>query len=163
MLHVVLHEPEIPPNTGNVIRLCANTGAHLHLIRPLGFRLDERAVRRAGLDYRELADVRVHGSLDACFEALGRPRWFAFTTRAVASHASVSYLPGDALVFGAETRGLPPAIVDSCPAERRVRIPMLERARSMNLSNAVAVALYEAWRQLGFDGAGQGPAPGANQ
>jgi len=163
MLHVVLHEPEIPPNTGNVIRLCANTGAHLHLIRPLGFRLDERAVRRAGLDYRELADVRVHGSLDACFEALGRPRWFAFTTRAVASHASVSYLPGDALVFGAETRGLPPAIVDSCPAERRVRIPMLERARSMNLSNAVAVALYEAWRQLGFDGAGHGRAPGANQ
>jgi len=163
MLHVVLHEPEIPPNTGNVIRLCANTGAHLHLIRPLGFRLDERAVRRAGLDYRELADVRVHGSLDACFEALGRPRWFAFTTRAVASHASVSYLPGDALVFGAETRGLPPAIVDSCPAERRVRIPMLEGARSMNLSNAVAVALYEAWRQLGFDGAGHGRAPGANQ
>jgi tRNA (cytidine/uridine-2'-O-)-methyltransferase len=163
MLHVVLHEPEIPPNTGNVIRLCANTGAHLHLIRPLGFRLDERAVRRAGLDYRELADVRVHGSLDACFEALGRPRWFAFTTRAVASHASVSYLPGDALVFGPETRGLPPAIVDSCPAERRVRIPMLERARSMNLSNAVAVALYEAWRQHGFDGAGHGPAPGANQ
>jgi tRNA (cytidine/uridine-2'-O-)-methyltransferase len=163
MLHVVLHEPEIPPNTGNVIRLCANTGASLHLVGPLGFRLDERAVRRAGLDYQELAEVRVHGSLAACFEALGRPRWFAFTTQAVATHASVTYRAGDVLVFGAESRGLPQAIVDSCPEECRVRIPMLGGARSMNLSNAVAVAVYEAWRQLGFDGVEPGPGPRARR
>jgi tRNA (cytidine/uridine-2'-O-)-methyltransferase len=162
MLHVVLHEPEIPPNTGNVIRLCANTGSTLHLVGPLGFHLDDRAVRRAGLDYHELADVQVHGSLDACFEALGRPRWFAFTTRAVATHASVSYRAGDVLVFGAETRGLPQAIVDTCPEECRVRIPMLRGARSMNLSNAVAVAVYEAWRQMGFDGARPAPGPDTN-
>jgi tRNA (cytidine/uridine-2'-O-)-methyltransferase len=154
MLHVVLFEPEIPPNTGNIIRLCANTGARLHLVGPLGFRLDERAVRRSGLDYRELADVAVHGDLDACFEALGRPRWFAFTTRAAATHESAGYRAGDALVFGAETRGLPQAVLDACPSERRLRIPMLAGARSMNLSNAVAVAVYEAWRQLGFEGAG---------
>jgi tRNA (cytidine/uridine-2'-O-)-methyltransferase len=159
MLHVVLHEPEIPPNTGNVIRLCANTGARLHLVGPLGFRLDERAVRRAGLDYRELADVAVHADLEACFEALGRPRWFAFTARAAATHDSVRYQAGDALVFGAETRGLPQAVIDSCPQDCRVRIPMLGHARSVNLSNAVAVAVYEAWRQLGFDGAGRGSAP----
>ncbi len=156
MLHVILHEPEIPPNTGNIIRLCANTGARLHLVEPLGFRLDERAVRRAGLDYRELADLTVHRNLEACLEALGRPRWFAFTTRAAATHDSASFEAGDALVFGAETRGLPQAILDACPDERRVRIPMLGSARSMNLSNAVAVAVYEAWRQLGFDGAGRG-------
>jgi tRNA (cytidine/uridine-2'-O-)-methyltransferase len=154
MLNVVLHEPEIPPNTGNIIRLCANTGARLHLVGPLGFRLDERAVRRAGLDYRELAQVTVHVDLEACLEALGRPRWFAFSTRAAATHDSVSYRAGDALVFGAETRGLPQAVVDSCPAERRMRIPMLQGARSINLSNAVAVAVYEAWRQLGYRGAG---------
>jgi tRNA (cytidine/uridine-2'-O-)-methyltransferase len=163
MLHVVLHEPEIPPNTGNIIRLCANTGARLHLVEPLGFRIDERSVRRAGLDYRELADVTVHRNLEACFEALGRPRWFAFTTRAAATHDSASFRAGDALVFGAETRGLPQAVLDACSEERRVRIPMLGGARSMNLSNAVAVAVYEAWRQLGFDGADPGPAPTANR
>jgi len=163
MLHVVLHEPEIPPNTGNIIRLCANTGARLHLVGPLGFRLDERAVRRAGLDYRELADVTVHKSLEACFEALGRPRWFAFTTRAAATYDSARYQAGDALLFGAETRGLPQAVLEACPAERRLRIPMLGGARSMNLSNAAAVAVYEAWRQLGFDGAGRGPAPTADR
>ncbi len=154
MLHVVLHEPEIPSNTGNVIRLCANTGARLHLVQPLGFSLDARDVRRAGLDYRELVDVRVHASLDACLDALDRPRWFAFTTRAAATHDAVGYRAGDVLVFGAESRGLPQAVVGRCAAERRLRIPMLAGARSMNLSNAVAVAVYEAWRQLGYEGAG---------
>ena len=154
MLHVVLHEPEIPPNTGNIIRLCANTGAQLHLVQPLGFQLTDRAVRRAGLDYRDLADVSVHASLEACFETLRQPRWFAFTTRSTATHDSTRYRTGDALVFGAETRGLPPAVLEDCPEERRLRIPMLAGARSMNLSNAVAVAVYEAWRQLGYGGAG---------
>jgi tRNA (cytidine/uridine-2'-O-)-methyltransferase len=152
MFHVVLHEPEIPPNTGNVIRLCANTGAQLHLVRPLGFRLDARAVQRAGLDYRELADVRVHPSLESCLEALGRPRWFAFTTKASATHDSVRYRPGDALVFGAESRGLPQAVLDACPEDCRLRIAMMAGARSLNLSNAVAVAVYEAWRQAGYAG-----------
>jgi tRNA (cytidine/uridine-2'-O-)-methyltransferase len=150
MFDVVLHEPEIPPNTGNVIRLCANTGARLHLVQPLGFRLDAKAVRRAGLDYRELADVRVHGSFEACLESLGWPRWFAFTTRGSAPFDRVSYQRGDALVFGAETRGLPQAVLDACPGDRRLRIPMLAGARSLNLSNAVAVVVYEAWRQQGF-------------
>jgi tRNA (cytidine/uridine-2'-O-)-methyltransferase len=150
MFHIVLHEPEIPPNTGNVIRLCANTGATLHLVKPLGFRLDARAVRRAGLDYRELADVRVHASLNECLEALGRPRWFAFTTRAAVAYTEAGYEPGDVLVFGAETRGLPADVLASCPLERRLRIPMRPDVRSLNLSNAVAVAVYEAWRQNAF-------------
>ena len=150
MFHIVLHEPEIPPNTGNVIRLCANTGATLHLVKPLGFRLDARAVRRAGLDYRELADVRVHASLDECLEDLGRPRWFAFTTRAAVPYTDVVYRQGDVLVFGAETRGLPEDVLNSCPLERRLRIPMRPDVRSLNLSNAVAVAVYEAWRQHAF-------------
>lgn len=149
-LNVVLFQPEIPPNTGNIIRLCANTGARLHLVRPLGFRLDAKAVRRAGLDYHELADVREHASLQACFEGLGQPRWFAFTTRGALRHDEVAYADGDALVFGPETRGLPGDVLDSCPPERRIRIPMLEGARSLNLSNAVAVAVYEAWRQSGW-------------
>ena len=152
MFHIVLHEPEIPPNTGNVIRLCANTGATLHLVKPLGFRLDARAVRRAGLDYRELADVRVHASLDECLEELGRPRWFAFTTRAAVTYTEAVYEPGDVLVFGAETRGLPEDVFASCPLERRLRIPMRPDVRSLNLSNAVAVVVYEAWRQNGFEG-----------
>jgi tRNA (cytidine/uridine-2'-O-)-methyltransferase len=150
-LHVVLFQPEIPPNTGNVIRLCANTGAMLHLVRPLGFRLDAKAVRRAGLDYRELADLREHPSLRDCLESLGQPRWFAFTTRADVRHDSVRYRDGDTLVFGPETRGLPPEVLASCPAECRLRIPMRPGSRSLNLSNAVAVAVYEAWRQLGWD------------
>ncbi len=150
MFNIILHEPEIPPNTGNVMRLCANTGASLHLVKPLGFRLDEKSVRRAGLDYRELADVKVHVSLAACLEALGRPRWFAFSTRASAVYDSARFERGDALLFGAETRGLPDAVLDVCPAERRLRIPMLAGVRSLNLSNAVAVAVYEAWRQQGF-------------
>jgi tRNA (cytidine/uridine-2'-O-)-methyltransferase len=150
MFHIVLHEPEIPPNTGNVIRLCANTGATLHLVKPLGFRLDARAVRRAGLDYRVLADVLVHASFEECMDSLDRPRWFAFTTRATLRHDAARFEAGDALVFGAETRGLPPAVLDACPADRRLRIPMLPDSRSLNLSNAVAIAVYEAWRQLGF-------------
>jgi tRNA (cytidine/uridine-2'-O-)-methyltransferase len=150
MFHIVLHEPEIPPNTGNVIRLCANTGATLHLVKPLGFRLDARAVRRAGLDYRELADLRVHTSFEECMDSLGRPRWFAFTTRATLRLDAARFEAGDTLVFGAETRGLPRAVLDACPADHRLRIPMLPDARSLNLSNAVAVAVYEAWRQQGF-------------
>jgi tRNA (cytidine/uridine-2'-O-)-methyltransferase len=147
---VVLFQPEIPPNTGNIIRLCANTGARLHLVRPLGFRLEARAVRRAGLDYHELADLREHASLDGCLDSLGRPRWFAFTTRAVVRYDEPRYARGDVFVFGPETRGLPEAVLRSCPAGCRVRIPMRTGARSLNLSNAVAVAVYEAWRQRGF-------------
>jgi len=150
-LNVVLFQPEIPPNTGNVIRLCANSGARLHLIRPLGFRLDARAVRRAGLDYRELADVQEHASLPECLASLASPRWFAYTTRAARRYDEPDYADGDALVFGSETRGLPEEVLKSCPPERRLRIPMRPDARSMNLSNAVAVAVFEAWRQLGFD------------
>jgi len=151
-IHVVLFQPEIPPNTGNIIRLCANTGARLHLIRPLGFWLDAKAVRRAGLDYRELADVTEHANLQECFANLGQPRWFAFTTRGTVRHDEALYADGDALVFGPEARGLPEDVLDLCPPERRVRIPMLEGARSLNLSNAVAVAVYEAWRQSGWGG-----------
>jgi tRNA (cytidine/uridine-2'-O-)-methyltransferase len=150
MFHIVLHEPEIPPNTGNVIRLCANTGATLHLVKPLGFRLDARAVRRAGLDYRELAEVRVHSSLDECLGSLGQPRWFAFTTRASVAYTDAGYEAGDVFVFGAETRGLPQDVLESCPPGRCLRIPMRPDARSLNLSNAVAVVLYEAWRQHAF-------------
>lgn len=149
-LHVVLFQPEIPPNTGNVIRLCANTGARLHLVRPLGFRLDDRAVRRAGLDYHELAEVEVHATLADCFARLGGPRWYAYTTRGEVCHDEPRYVAGDVLLFGPETRGLPDDVLEGCPPERRVRIPMRPGARSLNLSNAVAVAVYEAWRQLGY-------------
>jgi len=153
-LNVVLFQPEIPPNTGNIIRLCANTGALLHLVRPLGFRMDAKAVRRAGLDYRELADVREHASLQACFDSLGRPRWFAFSTRGARRHDEVEYSDGDALLFGPETRGLPDDVLALCRPDRHLRIPMLPGARSLNLSNAVAVAVYEAWRQSGWTGIG---------
>jgi tRNA (cytidine/uridine-2'-O-)-methyltransferase len=152
-LHVVLVEPEIPPNTGNVIRLCANTGARLHLVKPLGFRLDARAVRRSGLDYHELADVVVHDSFADCLASMpGRARWFAFSTKGDARHDQVDWREGDLLVFGPETRGLSQEILAACPASRRLRIPMQPAARSLNLSNAVAVAVYEAWRQLGYPG-----------
>jgi tRNA (cytidine/uridine-2'-O-)-methyltransferase len=154
-LHVVLFEPEIPPNTGNVIRLCANTGACLHLVRPLGFRLDARSVRRAGLDYHELADLRVHDDPPACLAALGAGRgtggaadWYAVTTHGDVCYDRVHYVPDDVLVFGPESRGLPAAVLEACPAGRRLRIPMRDGARSLNLSNAVAVLVYEAWRQL---------------
>jgi tRNA (cytidine/uridine-2'-O-)-methyltransferase len=155
-LDVVLFEPEIPPNTGNVIRLCANTGARLHLVEPLGFRLDARGVRRAGLDYRELAAVAVHGDFASCLARLsaGRDqqdlRWFVLTTGGTAGYDTVRYAAGDVLVFGPETRGLPDDVLASCPPGRRLRIPMRTGARSLNLSNAVAIVVYEAWRQLGW-------------
>ncbi len=150
VFNIILFEPEIPPNTGNVIRLCANAGATLHLVRPLGFRLDAKALRRAGLDYSELTETNVHESFPDCLASLHEPRWFAFTTRASQHHDRVRFRPGDAFVFGPETRGLPATVLDACPSERQLRIPMREDARSLNLSNAVAVALYEAWRQQGF-------------
>jgi len=156
MLHVILHQPEIPPNTGNVIRLCANTGASLHLVRPLGFDLDHAKLRRAGLDYHEFARVVVHDDLDACLVALGSPRVFAFTTRGNVRHTDTRFEEGDALLFGCETRGLPEAVLMRVPQERHVRLPMMPGNRSINLSNAVAVAVYEAWRQLGFAGSVQG-------
>ena len=152
-LAVVLVAPEIPPNTGNVIRLCANTGAALHLVQPLGFRMDDRELRRAGLDYHEYASVQVHASFDACRQALAAPprrRWHAFTTRAMQSLYEARFGPEDVLVFGQETAGLSPEILDRFPARSRLRIPMRPGVRSLNLSNAVAVAVYEAWRQLGF-------------
>jgi tRNA (cytidine/uridine-2'-O-)-methyltransferase len=161
-VHVVLFEPEIPPNTGNVIRLCANTGAHLHLVKPLGFRLDARSVRRSGLDYHELADVRVHDGFEACLREIAPkdagtgPRYYAITTRGETRHDSAEFAAGDVLVFGPETRGLPEGVLQRCAPERRLRIPMQPGARSLNLSNAVAVVVYEAWRQLGFAGARQG-------
>jgi tRNA (cytidine/uridine-2'-O-)-methyltransferase len=154
MFAVVLVHPEIPPNTGNVIRLTANAGVALHLVEPLGFRLDDRELRRAGLDYHEYATVRVHRDFAACRAALGdASRWYAFTTTASRSVYGARYMPGDVLVFGCESRGLPAQVVDTFPEEARVRIPMRPGLRSLNLSNAVAVAVYEAWRQQGFAGA----------
>ena len=150
MLHVILFRPEIPPNTGNVIRLCANTGAALHLIRPLGFQLDDARLRRAGLDYHEYASVAVHDDLASCLDAIGTPRVFAFTTRGRVAHVDARYADGDALLFGCETAGLPAEVLEAIPAERRLRLPMRPHSRSLNLSNTVAVAVYEAWRQLGF-------------
>jgi tRNA (cytidine/uridine-2'-O-)-methyltransferase len=150
---VVLVHPEIPPNTGNVIRLTANTGTELHLVEPLGFRMDDRELKRAGLDYHEYASVAVHRDWPSCRAALGTRRMFAFTTQGRASLYEMRFARGDALVFGCETRGLPDAIVDEFEPDRRVRIPMRADVRSLNLSNAVAVAVYEAWRQTGFAGA----------
>ncbi len=152
MLHVVLYQPEIPPNTGNVIRLCANCGVGLHLVRPLGFSLDDRRLRRAGLDYIEWSQVRQHESLDALRASLVDSRLFAFSTRGGQAYHRVGFQPGDALMFGPETRGLPAPLLDSLPPERRLRIPMRPGSRSLNLSNAVAVVVYEAWRQLEFKG-----------
>lgn len=153
MIHVVLYEPEIPPNTGNIIRLCANSGSKLHLIHPLGFLLEDKRLRRAGLDYHEWAEVREHASLSAFEQAVRPARLFACTTRATRCYADVDYRPGDALLFGPETRGLPQSLLDRLPAERRLRIPMLPGSRSLNLSNAAALMVYEAWRQWGFSGA----------
>ncbi|MGN2251653.1 tRNA (cytidine(34)-2'-O)-methyltransferase [Frateuria sp. GZRe14] len=152
MLHVILFRPEIPPNTGNVIRLCANTGASLHLIRPLGFELDDARLRRAGLDYHEYARVTVHDDLPACLAALGEPRVFAYSTRGRLAHVDARYSEGDALLFGCETAGLPDEVLDAIPPDQRLRLPMRPDSRSLNLSNSVAVAVYEAWRQLGFAG-----------
>jgi tRNA (cytidine/uridine-2'-O-)-methyltransferase len=153
MLHVILFQPEIPPNTGNVIRLCANTGAALHLIRPLGFELDDKRLRRAGLDYHEYARLTVHDNLTACLDVISSPRVFAFTTRGRVAHVDARFADGDALLFGCETAGLPASVLETIPAEQRLRLPMHPDSRSLNLSNTVAVAVYEAWRQLGFVGA----------
>lgn len=150
MFHVILYRPEIPPNTGNIIRLCANTGATLSLVGPLGFELDEPRLRRAGLDYHEHARVRQHEDIDSCLTALGQPRVWAFSSQGDASLAQARFAPGDALLFGPETRGLPPEVLARLPGERRLRIPMRPGNRSLNLSNAVAIAVYEAWRQQGY-------------
>lgn len=154
MLEVVLYRPEIPPNAGNVIRLAANTGARLHLVEPLGFSMDDRQLRRAGLDYHEMANVQVHRDWDACRDALAGKRLFAVSTRGTVHYAGVRYAAGDAFVFGPETRGLPQELLDAVPPGQRLRVPMRPGNRSLNLSNAVAVVVYEAWRQLGFSGAG---------
>ena len=153
MLHVVLHQPEIPPNTGNVIRLCANSGAALHLIRPLGFDLDHAKLRRAGLDYHEFAEVAVHDDFPSFLAQASPARVFALSTRGRTRYDAVRYADGDAFVFGSETRGLPQAFIDALDESRRLRLPMRPGNRSLNLSNAVAVVVYEAWRQLGFPGA----------
>ena len=152
MIHVVLYQPEIPPNTGNVIRLCANSGARLHLIRPLGFELDHAKLRRAGLDYHEFADVDVHDTLDAFIAAVQPQRLFALSTRGTTLYANATFVENDAVLFGPETRGLPQAVLDGLPPEQRLRLPMRPHNRSLNLSNAVAVVVYEAWRQRGFAG-----------
>jgi tRNA (cytidine/uridine-2'-O-)-methyltransferase len=150
MLDIILLEPEIPPNTGNVIRLCANTGCRLHLVHPLGFSLDDAALRRAGLDYHELARVRDYPDLATCLRRLAPPRLYAVETGASRRYSDVAYAPGDALLFGRETAGLPPAVTAALPADAIVSIPMQPGNRSLNLSNAVALVVYEAWRQNGF-------------
>ena len=154
MFSIILYEPEIPPNTGNIIRLCANTGTDLHLIEPLGFELDEKRLRRAGLDYREFVSVRTHASLEACLDALGNPRVFALSTKNSTRYDEAAFQEGDALLFGPETRGLPQSVLDGLPEGQRLRLPMQEGNRSLNLSNAAAVVVFEAWRQLGFPGGG---------
>ena len=153
MFHVVLFEPEIPPNTGNAIRLCANTGATLHLVKPLGFRLDDKSLQRSGLDYHDLATVKVHANFDACVDELAGARLFAVETGGRHRYSDLEYGAGDAFLFGPETRGLPDAVLDRVGRESSVFIPMLSLSRSVNLSNAVALVVYEAWRQLGFTGA----------
>lgn len=158
MLDIVLFEPEIPPNTGNIIRLCANTGFRLHLIEPLAFTLDDKRLRRAGLDYHEWARVRVHADWSAFVSDVAPARVFAVSTRGRTGYHEPAYREGDALVFGPETRGLPQSMLDALPAAQRLRLPMLPQSRSLNLSNACAIVIFEAWRQLGFDGAGH---PGA--
>jgi tRNA (cytidine/uridine-2'-O-)-methyltransferase len=153
MLDVVLYQPEIPPNTGNIIRLCANSGFRLHLIEPLGFEWDDKRVKRAGLDYHEFADIERHSDYQAFLEKVAPARVFACTTKGKAFHTEPDYQPGDALLFGPETRGLPDEIILGLPEQQRLRIPMLPDSRSMNLSNAVAVFVYESWRKMGFVGA----------
>ncbi|OGT83908.1 MAG: tRNA (uridine(34)/cytosine(34)/5-carboxymethylaminomethyluridine(34)-2'-O)-methyltransferase TrmL [Gammaproteobacteria bacterium RIFCSPLOWO2_02_FULL_61_13] len=152
MFHVVLYQPEIPPNTGNIIRLCANTGAHLHLIHPMGFELDESRLRRAHLDYSDMTNVREYADIAEAFQSGGINRLFALSTRGTMDYDSVAYQPGDGFLFGPETRGLPAEVLDSVPTDQRLRIPLLAGNRSLNLSNAVAVVVYEAWRQQSFKG-----------
>jgi tRNA (cytidine/uridine-2'-O-)-methyltransferase len=150
MFDIVLVQPEIPPNTGNVIRLAANTGARLHLVGPLGFSMDDRQLKRAGLDYHELASVKAHADWQSCRTFLGVRRMFALTTKATRLYTGMAFAADDAFVFGAETRGLPDEVLQEFAQERRLRLPMRPGNRSLNLSNAVAVVLFEAWRQLGF-------------
>jgi tRNA (cytidine/uridine-2'-O-)-methyltransferase len=150
MFHIVLFEPEIPGNTGNIIRLAANTGCRLHLVKPLGFLLDEKSVRRSGLDYHELAEVTVHENWQAVRSALPDTNWYAFSSKASQLYTSARFQPGDVLLFGPETRGLPAQILDEFALEYRLKLPMQAGNRSLNLSNAVSVAVYEAWRQNGF-------------
>ncbi len=152
MFHLILYQPEIPPNTGNVIRLCANVGAELHLVHPLGFNMDERALRRAGLDYREFVTVREHADLATCLDALPRSRVFALTTKGRRSFFDARFMPGDAFMLGPETRGLPASVLSELAPEQVLRLPMQPDNRSLNMANAAAVVLYEAWRQLGFEG-----------
>lgn len=153
MLHVVLFEPEIPPNTGNIIRLCANTGFHLHLIEPLGFQLDDKRLRRAGLDYHEFAAVKIHPDLATCLAQIQPRKVWALTTKGRTSHVEADYQAGDVLLLGPETRGLPESVREGIPSEQWLRMPMKADSRSLNLSNACAIVVYEAWRQLDFAGA----------
>ena len=153
MFNVALFQPEIPPNTGNIIRLCANTGCQLHLIHPLGFELDDKKLRRAGLDYQEFTRIRNYPDYDFFLAAMKPARIFACSTKGTQWHSEVAFQPGDVFVFGPETRGLPPEVLDRLPDERILRLPMLPENRSMNLSNAVSVIVYEAWRQQGYPGA----------
>lgn len=150
MFNLILFRPEIPPNTGNIIRLCANTGTDLHLVKPLGFTLEDAQLRRAGLDYHEWATVRQHDSLDDCLASLASPRLFAISTRGTRAHTEPAFAAGDAFLLGPESSGLPAELLGRLPATDILRIPMRTGARSLNLSNAAAVVLYEAWRQLGF-------------
>ena len=152
MFDIILYQPEIPPNTGNIIRLSANTGTGLHLVKPLGFTLEDKQLQRAGLDYHEYATLKVHENWEDCLTHFAGRRLFALTTKGATRHDEIAYQPGDVFVFGPETRGLPPEILESFPAERRLRIPMRPNNRSLNLSNAVAVIVFEAWRQTGFAG-----------
>jgi tRNA (cytidine/uridine-2'-O-)-methyltransferase len=153
LFEVVLYQPEIPPNTGNVMRLCANVGARLHLIEPLGFVLSDRRLRRAGLDYRERSAAVVHACLEDCRRQLADRRWFAVSTRGRSGYQTPAYRSGDVFLFGPETRGLPHSVLDAYEPERILRVPMIATSRSLNLANAVAVVVYEAWRQVGFSGA----------
>ena len=152
MINIVLFQPEIPPNTGNIIRLSANTGAHLHLVRPLGFSLDDRSLARAGLDYHDLARVSIHADLDACMQALPGVRVLPFSTRGTKRYDTIDFTDQDALLFGSETAGLPQPVLERFPAEHRLKIPMVAGNRSLNLSNAVAAVVYEVWRQHEFAG-----------
>jgi len=151
-MNVVLYQPEIPQNTGNIIRICANTGAKLHLVKPYGFEWDDKRLRRAGLDYHELALVSLYENFEDCQAALAGTRWFALTTKAKRSYAEVSFRPNDTVLFGQETKGLPASIAESLTDEQKLRIPMQATSRSINLANSVAITLYEGWRQQNFDG-----------
>jgi tRNA (cytidine/uridine-2'-O-)-methyltransferase len=153
MFEVVLYQPEIPPNTGNILRLCANTGCRLHLVAPLGFQLTDRALERAGLDYADISVATVHADWPTCREQLAGRRVFAFSTRGRTAHAAVQFQARDVFVFGPETRGLPKEVLAEIGAAHTLRLPMQPESRSLNLSNAVAVVVFEAWRQLGFAGA----------